>query len=292
MKDKISLYLNKGVSVGKFALGIVIIAVLIKTVLIPVQMRKDLSPQKAESTEPEADIQQTNDLQSSDYSEIIDNNPFGKTGGSGLINGGTDTGKTVSRELGIKLLGTISGGSGLARAIIEDTDTDITDFYKINQQIKDATIKGISKDSVILIHNGQRKILRMDSSKTNRRQAGSFRPVGKTDKPELNIEDINKYLQDFKPDVSVIRKLLDESETEPYREDKQIKGLRLKNISDIPELEALGFKNGDIIHKVNDQQITSKQKAYQVLRKSKSSSALDIEISRDNNKRRLMLNLK
>ncbi len=53
----------------------------------------------------------------------------------------------------------------------------------------------------------------------------------------------------------------------------------------------IGLRNGDVVQSVNGQQLTSKQKAFQVLMKAKTQSKIDIQLLRDGQSRNLSFDL-
>jgi type II secretory pathway component PulC len=67
--------------------------------------------------------------------------------------------------------------------------------------------------------------------------------------------------------------------------------LRITGLDQIPLAEAFGLKNGDIVQAVNGQQLTSKQKAFQILQKAKTQSKVNIRILRDGKSKDLSFNL-
>lgn len=78
---------------------------------------------------------------------------------------------------------------------------------------------------------------------------------------------------------------------EPYVKDGQTEGLRLSGLENIPMAEMLGLRNGDIVQSVNGQQLTSKQKAFQVLMKAKTQSSIDVQLLRDGQSKNLSFKL-
>ena len=78
---------------------------------------------------------------------------------------------------------------------------------------------------------------------------------------------------------------------EPYVKNDQTEGLKITGLENIPMAEMFGFKNGDIVQSVNGQQLTSKQKAFQVLMKAKTQSSIDIRLLRDGQSKNLSFKL-
>jgi type II secretory pathway component PulC len=79
----------------------------------------------------------------------------------------------------------------------------------------------------------------------------------------------------------VVEQLLTQTTLTPYAVDGQVEGIQITGLDKIPLAGVLGLKEGDVIHIVNGQTLTSKQKAFQILKKAKSQETLDIELLRD-----------
>ena len=85
--------------------------------------------------------------------------------------------------------------------------------------------------------------------------------------------------------------LLRQATIEPYVKNNRIEGLKISDLDNIPMAQMLGFKNGDIVQSVNGQQLTSKQKAFQVLMKARTQPRLDIRLLREGKSKDLSFNL-
>jgi len=68
-------------------------------------------------------------------------------------------------------------------------------------------------------------------------------------------------------------------------------GLKITGLESFPMAQALGLQNGDVVQSVNGQQLTSKQKAFQVLMKAKTQSKIDFQLLRDGKSKNLSFNL-
>ncbi len=78
---------------------------------------------------------------------------------------------------------------------------------------------------------------------------------------------------------------------EPYVKNDRIEGLRITGLDKIPMAELFGLQDGDVIRKVNGQQLTSKQKAFQVLMKARTQPKVDIELLRNGKSKGLSFGL-
>jgi type II secretion system protein C len=200
---------------------------------------------------------------------------------------------SAEEELGIALLGTVAGSPEISRAIIKDLETNELSLYKIGDTVATAHIESIEKDVVVLLHQGQRKILKLGTRESKRQDIDSAQGAlsrnaaqgVETNPPAKSQSTVGDKLRD-------IEIMLTKAVIEPYTIDDQVEGLRITGLENIRGAEEIGLKNGDIIRTVNGHRLTSKQKAYQIFKKARSQEALNIELLRDNETKTLSFSLK
>lgn len=189
------------------------------------------------------------------------------------------------------LRATFAGPSLISRAIIQDVSARTTDSYKIDDVIYEAgngspavRLEAVKKNAVVLTCNGQRRILRLRGNKTpsvsdkkKSRKASSSKPVAVIKKPLSRVRLRNEFIEDF----------FNTARIEPYMVDGKIQGLRLKELDKIKNSHLIGLRNGDVIQIINGQELTSKQKAFQVLKKAMTQPHLNIEFIRDKKQKTL-----
>ena len=79
---------------------------------------------------------------------------------------------------------------------------------------------------------------------------------------------------------------------EPYIVNDQSEGLKIDGLENTLITGFLGLQNGDIIQTVNGQKFSNKQKAFQVLKKARTQSHIDIQLMRDNQPKTLTFPLR
>lgn len=284
----------------KLALVLILGYMVVRTALLPEHIENALAPAslqagyKAHNTETKS----SPDLLFADYAQIVKRNPFGisgqttNSGEHALAIDFSGFGRSVSEELGLVLSGTVSGSPAVARAIIKDIETGVSNQYKTGQVVGNARIESINTDTVILLHNGERKILRFNaaasgSSHNNDTQA----PLSRT----TDYATTGLLIQEPSPAIQkkpgYVEAILNKVVIEPYTLDNQTEGLKITGLENMKAMQGLGLKNGDIIRMVNGHQLTSKQKAYQILKKAKSQSDINLELSRDGKTKKLSIGL-
>jgi type II secretion system protein C len=162
----------------------------------------------------------------------------------------------------------------------------MTDLYQIGDAIGGARIVSIRKDAVILSENGLKKILKLDVSRP-RSAAGSAKqePAKSETKPvPVPSRSVRR--------IQVLEEILEKAVIEPAVEKNQTIGLRIRELDEVPMAKALGLQEGDIIHIVNGQELSSKQKAFQVFRKAKVQPEILLELTRDGKRETLGFSLR
>ena len=194
-----------------------------------------------------------------------------------------DQAPSAEEELGLTLVGVVCGPPDLSRAIIRDGKNNTLDRYAIGRTIAGACVKSIREDTVILLHNGQEKMLRLKAdgrSKDNRAWTPSSEPARKSEKPPTGGPAVTQAPAGSGAGMAPMETIFRQAVAEPHIVDGRVEGLRLTGLDDIPGVRELGLKDGDIVRTVNGHVVTSKQKAFQVLMKARSQPKISIELSR------------
>jgi general secretion pathway protein C len=290
-KDK-KVYMHKVFFTSKLTLALVLLFTVVRTALLPERIEKTLASAPAPGRDGARINETVNlpDLSSSDYAEIVGRNPFGTLNQTVGTNKWTSFGPVVSQELGLALFGTVSGSPEVARAIIKNLKTGVSDLYKIGQTVEGATIEGIGTDEVILMHNGEKKILRLSIAQSNGNNSTETPPVktinemSNTTKADLSNQNANTSIR---TKIGCVEAILKQALIEPHVVDGQVEGFKITDLENIKDAEVLGLKNGDIIRTVNGNLLTSKQKAHQIFKKAMSQTAINLELLRNDETKKL-----
>jgi type II secretion system protein C len=183
-------------------------------------------------------------------------------------------------ELGLRLVGTIAGGPAASRAIIQNTKSNTTDFYRIGDTVASATVEAIQRETAVLRYQGRPLLLKQCSGTTADKGQKSEAAAPKADSRSQPSPVVNTASSESSR-AGYMSEVFRKATIEPYVRNDRTEGLRITGLDKIPLAEAFGFKNGDIVQAVNGQQLTSKQKAFQVLQKAKTQSKVNIRILRD-----------
>ncbi|MGE5295268.1 MAG: type II secretion system protein N [Solirubrobacterales bacterium] len=222
----------------------------------------------------------------SDYSEILQRDLFSGAGQAADGRNSQDLDSMPSAEdLGLRLVGAIAGGPAISRANIQNVKSKTTGVYRIGDTVASATIETIRQDAVVLRYEGRQLILRLHTEA----------PAGESQSDESQTEEkmppADKQATTLPPvKADYVSEIFRKATVEPYVKDGRTEGLRITGLDKIPMAEMFGLRNGDIVQNVNGQQLTSKQKAFQVLMKAKTQSKVDIQLLRSGKSKNLSFN--
>ncbi len=294
---------RKALLASKLALVIVLLFVVVRTVLPRGEIDNRLAPASAQGKGRAQTVEMTRlpDLSLEDYAQIAKRDPFGTSGqatGSDEWSLTTDSfhfDRSVSEELGVALFGTVSGSPSVARAIMKNLKTGVFDLYKIGQVVGNARIESIEADAVILLHNGERKILALttwQSNSSDNNRISSFQTNNERSKTLKTDLPREKTDTDIRTKNEQVDEVLTKAVIEPYVVNGQTEGLRITGLENIKTAKRFGLKNGDVIRTVNGHLLTSKQKAYQIFKKARSQETITFEFLRGDTPKKLSFDLR
>jgi type II secretion system protein C len=228
----------------------------------------------------------------SDYMAIVQRNPFSDADRAANQEPEANRAPALpsADELGLRLVGTIAGGPTASRAIIQNTKSNTSDFYRIGDTVASAMVETVRRGEVVLRYQGRPLVLKQCSGTTadtgQRTEAAA---------PKANSQSQPSPVAAASSSASsragYMSEVFRKATIEPYVRNDRTQGLRITGLDKIPLAEAFGFKNGDIVQTVNGQQLTSKQKAFQVLQKARTQSRVNIRILRDGKNKELSFDL-
>jgi len=193
------------------------------------------------------------------------------------------------------LIGTLAGGPATSRAVIQNTKTNTTGSYRIGDSVASATVEAIRPEMVVLRYQGRPVALKQCSGKTEARG-----PTGQGEQPKLRDAGQTAASRS-QPSAGAPRpeslrsgyvsEVFRQATIEPYVKNNRTEGLQISGLEKIPMAETFGLKNGDVVQSINGQQLTSKQKAFQVLMKARTQPKIDIQLLRDGQRKGLSFDL-
>jgi general secretion pathway protein C len=207
----------------------------------------------------------------SDYSSILDRGLFGE--GKGPSSGGP-----AAESTNYKLIGTIEGGS-FSGAVLEDASGQA--FYGIHQKLPDGSqIITVMRDKVTLQRPDKSKIdiQISDDDKIVNVQA----PAGNAATGVKRVSD-GKYMVDQREMLAStenMSQILTQARALPYMEQGKTVGFRISEIAPGSIYEKIGLQNGDVIQKVNSQEVDDPAKFFQLYQGLRTERFIAIDLIR------------
>jgi type II secretion system protein C len=159
--------------------------------------------------------------------------------------------------------------------------------YRIGDRVASATIETIESDQVVLVYAGRRLALQKyvtastaASNSTEQQHtstATDLRPATETQPPSARL--------------GYVEELFRKATIEPHVENGRTKGLKITGLEQTPLANLFGLRNGDVVQTVNGQNLNSKQKAFQVLKKARTQSNISLQLLRDGKAKELSFDL-
>lgn len=201
--------------------------------------------------------------------------------------------RSMGDDLGMALVGTVSGEPQVARAILQDTRTKAAAVYKIGDKVAGATIEAISRDEVVMQHQGRRGVLRRAEAVTppppKTQTPGGTAAADGSKGPETHAPPL---ADGTRPARDSVQQLLDRGKITAVVAGGQVEGVQINGLDQIPGARQLGLAEGDVIQVVNGQRLTHLQKAFQVLKKARSQERIEIELLRNGQTKTLSFDLR
>ena len=193
-----------------------------------------------------------------------------------------DHGPTRS-SLGVKLIGTLSGG--IKQWALASLDVrGRARSYAIGDEVEGAKIIDIERDRVIVLNQSRQEFIdRGPVTETGRAAAGppspqpqglgaSIRALSPTEYevPRLELDNI----------LADINTIATQARSAPVIKDGRVQGLRLYAIRPGSVYERLGISNGDVVTRINGETLDSMSKGLQLFTKLQEAQRIDLEFER------------
>lgn len=195
-----------------------------------------------------------------------------------------------AESLGLTLVGTVAGGPITSRAIIQTGKNGTAGPYRIGDTVAGATVEAIQRDAVVLRHQGRPLVLKPGAGKASdkvlKAEAVEQRAVSQEPPPSPGRSPL------LDPSTAgYVAEVFRQATIEPYTKNQRTEGLKITGLDKFPMAALFGLKDGDIIQAINGQQLTSKQKAFQVLMKARTQPKVNLQLLRDGKSRELSFDL-
>ncbi len=212
----------------------------------------------------------------SDYSSILDRGLFGEGKASSAA-------PATAEIVNYRLIGTIEGDS-FSGAVLEDSTGQA--FYRIHQKLSDGSqIVKVMRDRVTM--------RRADGSTANLQIVDDMKIVNVASKPSAagvrKLSD-GKFAVDQREvaaSTENMNQLLTQARALPYIEQGKTTGFRISEIVPGSLYEKIGLQNGDVIQKINSQDVDDPGKFFQLYQGLKEERNISIDLLRSGQRQSL-----
>jgi general secretion pathway protein C len=196
-------------------------------------------------------------------------------------------------DLNLKLWGTVTGGQGKDRAVIEDTKKKEQNLYSNGDAVPGATLKLILREKVVLSVNGKDEILEMEKIKSGRLSQTSMpgRASKSSTSSPARAYKVKLKRSQIEDAMANMNDLMNQIKIRPYIQNGEPDGLILSGIKPNSLFRKMGLRNGDIIKGVEGEEIQSMDDAINFYSKLKSADSAALQIKRRGQLRDIIYNI-
>ena len=207
------------------------------------------------------------------YSVIEERNLFGETQASAP--------RKVEREAAsaFRLRGTVLLDSGGGYAILENLANGAQMLHRLGDRVGDFSLVSIKWGRVVLRNSGGEKILVMVSHPSGKES----RIPSKKDEIEQIVENKRIISRGFVEKTAInANQILTQVRIRPHFVSGVSEGYWVGNIQPGSIIEEMGFRNGDIVKRVNGQDVDSPEKIFQLYQEIRKTGLVVIDVERGN----------
>ncbi len=207
------------------------------------------------------------------YNMIISRNLFNTQTGAEKKPEAVDIDKLKPTDLKLVLLGTVTGDRNKAYAVIAEVNGKNQNLYRIGDTVKNATVKMILREKVVLNVNGKDEILEIDQE-----QDKNKKPPGKSIGSTRQQITLKRSIMEKA--TGNLNNLMRQVKIRPHFKNGKPDGLTLSGIRHSSLFDNMGLKSGDIITEVDGKTIVSLDDALKLYKGMKSSSNIQLKLKR------------
>ncbi len=176
----------------------------------------------------------------------------------------------------LKLLGTISGPSSIARALIKKKKEKNPEVFKLWSEVYGYKLVRIDSSKVYLKTEEQVEILDMYAKDEKGKSKKTSKPSASTSKDSKNISRSELQQKVFNNMDNALKGL----RAGPYRVGGKIEGYKLFRVRPSNILYTFGARSGDIVKRVNGHPVNSTEKLMQLWGSLKEDKKISVDIER------------
>ena len=177
-----------------------------------------------------------------------------------------------------KLLGTVTGPPGIARALILKKGERQPDIFKLGKDVYGFTLIGIESSKIFIKRNNEKYTLDLYDKKVispSGNPASTATSDGGVVKKNISRAEMQQKV------MNDIDNAMQGIQAGPHRVNGQIEGFKIIRIRPYNILYEYGIRSGDIIKRINGKKVDSTEKLFNMWQGMKNESKMTIDVERD-----------
>lgn len=188
----------------------------------------------------------------------------------------------------LKLLGTVVSSYQKDWAIIKDMNKNEEQIFNTGDKIKNARIKNILRNNVIINRGDQDEVLSIDyktrdmvKDKMGKKDGSGSGERFDSSEPGDTVTLDKDYVNDA---LSDIKQVFKQAQIMPYTKDGETRGFKLNNIKENSLFDKLGIKDGDVVISADNVKINNPQQIQELANKLNNKDSVELQLQRGNKK--------
>ncbi|WP_027370960.1 hypothetical protein [Desulfovermiculus halophilus] len=192
-----------------------------------------------------------------------------------------------------RLIGTITTSEDNSWAIIEDTKNNRQELKTVGDRINDARITDIVRNNVIVNAGQEDAALSIDYKVRDRLQESSNQNSPSAAETENGQEEtVALDREEIREAVSDLSGILEQADLSLHGKDGTSVGMQINNIQEGSFFDLLQLKNGDVLVRTKDAELTSPQGVLDLVQEVESADSVQLQIQRNGEEKTLLYRLR
>ncbi|HVO84216.1 MAG TPA: type II secretion system protein GspC [Syntrophobacteria bacterium] len=191
------------------------------------------------------------------------------------------------KNLGLKLVGTVfTGVPAESLAFIEDLSARKQETYREGDRVKQVLVKKILRQSVIINTGKRDEMLTMEEPEEGSGKPAApgptarYQPSRPPAPPPATSSSTTLPREEVESSLSDLNQLMQQARIRPYLEANKPAGFLVSDIKPGSIFAKMGLRNGDVVQKINDQNISSPEQAIELYQGLMEGGGIALEIKR------------
>jgi len=183
--------------------------------------------------------------------------------------------------LNAKLLGTAPGAGIDSFAIIQDEANKTQQLYRVGDKLQNRTLTGVEWDRVVLRSGQGEEVLKIVEPAGRPSVAAAVTAQGSASVQQRSDNDFVIDRTEVDKAMENMNQLFTQIRAVPHFQDGKASGFRLFAIKQDSVFEKIGLKNGDIVTRINGNELTDPARAMTLLQDLRNEGRITVDVNRN-----------